>query len=105
MSAANALGSPTIIVQDFRRSPVSRFFHSSHRPAAVSSSEPSRAVKYHGCLPSAVSCHSECPHIGIRQRRRLNGSRKKGLVVTVSTRALKVASRSSLSGLLHQNGT
>src|SRR5580704_15240300 len=41
----------------------------------------------------------------MRQRLFLNGSRKNGLVVTVSTRALKVARRNSLSGLLHQNGT
>jgi len=41
----------------------------------------------------------------MRQRLLLNGSRKKGLVVTVSTRALNVARRNSLSGLLHQNGT
>jgi hypothetical protein len=47
-----------IIVHDFSRSPVSRFFHSSQSPAAVSSGEPPRAVKYHGCLPLGVSCHS-----------------------------------------------
>src|ERR1700719_3597758 len=41
----------------------------------------------------------------MRQRLFLNGSRKNGFVVTVSTRALKVARRNSLSGLLHQNGT
>jgi hypothetical protein len=35
----------------------------------------------------------------------LNGSRKNGLVVTVSIRALKVASRNSLSGFAHQYGT
>src|SRR5262249_18969028 len=41
----------------------------------------------------------------MRQRLLLYGSRKNGLVVTVSARALKVARRNSLSGLLHQNGT
>src|SRR5437899_3736108 len=41
----------------------------------------------------------------MRQRFFLNGSRKNGFVVTVSTRTLKVARRSSLSGLLHQKGT
>jgi hypothetical protein len=58
MSTVKSLGSPTIIVQDLIRSPVSRFFHSSHRPAAVRIDEPSRAVKYHGCLPLGVFCHS-----------------------------------------------
>ena len=43
---------------------------------------------------------------GTRQRFVLNGSRKNGLVFTVSTRALNVESRwSSFSGLFHQKGT
>jgi thioredoxin reductase (NADPH) len=57
-SATNSFGSLMIIAHDFRRSPVSRFFHSSQRPAIVSTGDPSRAVKYQGCLPSGVSCHS-----------------------------------------------
>ena len=41
----------------------------------------------------------------MRQRVRLNASRKNGFVVTVSTRALKVDSLiKSLSGLDHQRG-
>jgi hypothetical protein len=42
---------------------------------------------------------------GIRHRLCLNGSRKNGFVVTVSTRALKVARRNSFSGLFHRYGT
>jgi hypothetical protein len=38
--------------------PVSGFVHSSHRPATVSAGVPSRAVKYQGCFPPGVSCHS-----------------------------------------------
>src|SRR3974390_1496911 len=44
-SATNSFGSVMIIAHDFRRSPVSRFFHSSQRPAIVSSADPSRAVQ------------------------------------------------------------
>ena len=51
-------GSVIIIVHDFSRSPVWRSFHSSQRPAAVRSGELSRAVKYQGCFPPGVSCHS-----------------------------------------------
>ena len=50
-SATNSFGSVIIIALDFRRSPVSRFFHSSHRPALVSTGDPLRAMKYHGCCP------------------------------------------------------
>jgi hypothetical protein len=57
-SATNSFGSVIIIAHDLMRSPVSRFFHSSHRPATVRTAEPSQAVKYHGCLPPSVSCHS-----------------------------------------------
>jgi hypothetical protein len=46
------------MVQDFSGSSVSGFFHSSQSPATVSAGEPSFAVKYRGCLPSEVSCHS-----------------------------------------------
>jgi hypothetical protein len=56
-SATKALGSVMIIVLDFSRSPVSRFFPSSYRPAAAG--EPSRAVKYLGCLSPGASCHSQ----------------------------------------------
>jgi hypothetical protein len=38
-------------------SPVALSFHSSHKPAKVIGS-PSAGVKYQGCLPVAVSCHS-----------------------------------------------
>ena len=41
----------------------------------------------------------------MRQRVRLKASRKNGLVVTVSARALNVASFISFSGLLHHLGT
>ena len=41
----------------------------------------------------------------MRQRVRLNRSRKNGLVATVSARALNVASFISFSGLVHQLGT
>ena len=59
ISAAKSLGAVMIIVHDFRRSPVAQSFHSSQIPGAVSSGEPSRAVKYHhGCLPPGVFCHS-----------------------------------------------
>jgi hypothetical protein len=34
------------------------FFNWSQRPATVSTGEPSRAVKYQGCFPFGVSCHS-----------------------------------------------
>jgi hypothetical protein len=51
-----------------------------------------------------VTSDADRPHTGIRHRRFLNGSRKNGFVVTVSTRALKVARRNSLSGLFHQYG-
>ena len=47
-----------ISVHDFSRSPVSRFFHSSQSPATVRSGEPSAAVKYQGCFPPGVFCHS-----------------------------------------------
>ena len=57
-SATKPLGSVIIMVQDFSRSPVSRFFHSSHSPAIVSAGDPSRAVKYQGCFPL-----SACPAI------------------------------------------
>ena len=57
-SATKPLGSVIIMVQDFSRSPVSRFFHSSHSPAIVSAGDPSRAVKYQGCFPPGMSCHS-----------------------------------------------
>jgi hypothetical protein len=52
ISAAKSLGFVMIIVQDFSRSPVSRFFNSSHSPVAVRIGEPSRAVKCQGCLPA-----------------------------------------------------
>ena len=58
ISPANSFGSVMIIVQDFSRSLVARSFHSSQRPAAVRTGVPSRAVKYHGCLPPGVVCHS-----------------------------------------------
>jgi hypothetical protein len=45
------------IVHDFSTSPVALFFHSSHSPAKVIGS-PSARVKYQGCLPVAVFCHS-----------------------------------------------
>ena len=80
-----------IMAQDFSQSPVSLFFHSSHMLATVSIRDPSRAVKSQGCLPPGVSCHSKQPDTGVRQRFVLNGSRKNGLVATVSTLALKVA--------------
>ena len=57
-AATNAFGSVIIIVQDKSACPVSGFFQESHRPAAVRIGEPSSAVKYHGCLPCGVSCHS-----------------------------------------------
>ncbi len=68
-----------IIVHDLSGLPVSESFHSSHKPATASAGEPSRAVKYHGCLPLGVSCHSF-------------GPRKNGFVATVSAQALTVAS-------------
>jgi hypothetical protein len=57
-SATKSLGAQITIVQDFSGMPVSGFFHSSHKPTTVSAGEPSRAVKYKGCLPPGVSCHS-----------------------------------------------
>jgi len=39
-------------------SPVNLSRHRSHKPAIVRAGEPSRAVKYQGCLPFGVSCHS-----------------------------------------------
>ena len=50
-SATNTFGPVMIIVQDFNVSPLALSLHSSHSPANVSASEPSRAVKYQGCLP------------------------------------------------------
>ena len=58
ISAAKSSGSVTIIVQDFSRSPVSRFFHSSQSPAAISSGEPSRAVNTTACFPRGVFYNS-----------------------------------------------
>jgi hypothetical protein len=57
-SAAKSFGSVIIMVKDFSCSPVSRFFHSSQSPAAVSAGDPSRAVKYQGCFPPGVFFHS-----------------------------------------------
>ena len=45
------------IVHDFSTSPVALSFHSSQSPAKVIGS-PSARVKYQGCLPVAVFCHS-----------------------------------------------
>src|SRR5947207_64910 len=42
-SATNSFGSQIIIAHDFSRSPVSRFFHSSHSPAIVRTGGPSRS--------------------------------------------------------------
>ena len=61
-----------------------------------------RVPRYDGTL-KLLDCRVE--PIGIRQRERLNASRKTGLVSTVSARALNVAIRSSLSGLFHHHGT
>jgi hypothetical protein len=47
-----------IIAQDLSVSPLVLSFHSSHSPATVKAGEPSRAVKYQGCLPLSVSSHS-----------------------------------------------
>ena len=58
-SATNLFGSVIIMVlQDLTVSPFVRSRHSSHRPAIVRAGEQSRAVKYQGCLPLGVSCHS-----------------------------------------------
>jgi hypothetical protein len=56
-SATKSFGSVMSIVQDFSTSPVALSFHSSHSPAKVIGS-PSARVKYQGCLPVVVSCHS-----------------------------------------------
>ena len=50
-SATSSFGSAIIMAQEVSGSPVSRFFHLSQMPAAVSAEDPSRAVKYQGCLP------------------------------------------------------
>jgi hypothetical protein len=55
MSATNSFAGAMSMVQDFSFSPVSRFFHSSQRPAAVSAGEPSRAVKSERCREAAQS--------------------------------------------------
>jgi hypothetical protein len=47
-----------IIVQDFSFSPLAVSLHSSDSPASVSAVVLSRAVKYQGCLPPGVFCHS-----------------------------------------------
>ena len=89
------------MAHDFSLSPASPFFHS---PIAQRSSGPAirraegnntAAVKR--VLPFVIACHWH-PLFS-------NGSRKNGFVLTVSTRALKDASRSSLSVLFHQYGT
>jgi hypothetical protein len=53
-SATNLFGSQIIIVHDLSVSPLTLSCHSSQRPAIVSAGEPSRAVKYQGCLPLGV---------------------------------------------------
>ena len=58
ISTAKSFGSVMIIVHDLSRSPVCRSFHSSQRPAAARSGKPSASVKYHGCFPAGVFCHS-----------------------------------------------
>jgi hypothetical protein len=45
-----------MIVHDTTRSPVSGFFHLSHRPAKLST--PSAALMKYGCLPSGPAIHS-----------------------------------------------
>ena len=52
------VGLVMIMVQDFNVSLLTLSFHSSHSPANVKAREPSRAVKYQGCLPLEVFCHS-----------------------------------------------
>jgi hypothetical protein len=39
-------------------SPLPLSYHSSHSPAMVKAGAPSRALKYQGCSPLGVSCHS-----------------------------------------------
>jgi hypothetical protein len=56
-TSAKSFGAVIIIVHDLSGFPVSGSFHSSHNPATVSASEPSRPVKYHGCLPFGQRLH------------------------------------------------
>jgi hypothetical protein len=52
------------------------------------------AVKYQGCFPFGVSCHSQYPETGVRQGV-LSASKKKGFVSIVSALALNAATITS----------
>src|SRR5437588_5088492 len=68
-SATNSLGFVIIMVQDFNVSPFALSCHSSHSPAIVSADDPSRAVKYHGCLPPGGAVRVYAKHEFILERR------------------------------------